>query len=1253
MRLGELARGAFLLCGLLWAVEPLQAEVGPLPQGAELQAARKDWAIPGVVRAPRSLTDLPGAAAKRGERGGADEAPGRLETLDEVMQRDGFAQVIVELEVESAAAPGLDIAEQRRRQQGIAQAQERVLNALAQRSRGRPVPAAARRFEFLPMFAQRVDADELDLLRQLPEVRAVHPDLVMEPALAASTTLIGATQAQTQYGLDGNGAMVAVLDTGVDATHPFLSPRVLDEACFSGGNGQVTSLCPNQQPSQFGPGAAAPCANGCEHGTHVAGIAAGRGPDFSGVAPGAGIMAIQVFSDFCGGGGCISAFTSDIIAGLEYVYSRRGDFQIASANMSLGGGLYESYCDTGPYKAAIDALRQAGIATVVANGNNGQRYLWSSPGCVSSAVSVASSTKNDEVSSFSNTTAFTDLIAPGSDIASSIPGGGFANFSGTSMAAPHVAGAFALLRQGCGSSCSVDQLEWALKSRGVPLLDQRSANVGVRSPRIDIPAALNDLYSSAGLLSVLPVRSVQLSGVQFEAPFGHSRDISLLLGNDGGRPLRWQAFVNAPWWRTGANEGVLDPGNYQTLSLSNAAVARVLPPGTFRATVTVDNLTGQRGNAQRPLSFLVAGDFPANDAFADALQLSGARVEQQGNGRVASFEAGEPDHAGEVASRSLWYRWTAPAGGPVIVDVGNWNTFAVAVYSGSSLDALTPVSNNKSGAYLASRLSFVATAGQEYRIAVDNVAGVQWDFLLRIAQGAPANDAFADAQLITQLGGSVLSGDNFHATRETGEPDTSGTQSCNSVWWRFTPGSSTKLQLRASGSISAWLALYTGNAVDSLSEVTVERIQNGEVFLTPQSGTTYYAAVCGRWGSSGTFSLSLYPAPSNDHFAQASTIAAGGGRVERNTRAASAEQDEPAHAGIPARRSVWFAWTPAASGQTTIDTFGSSFDTVLAVYTGSALNQLTPIAANDDAGSLQSQVSFAVSGGETYRIAADGYYGSSGDLVLTVSPAAAPPSNDAFADAASLTSDTPVAGNNAGATAETGEPRPTCCSAVENSVWWRWTATQSGAVTVDSRSSSFATETEVFTGDSVDALTWVAGEARFYGSELPFNAVAGTTYHIRVDGYLGQAGPIQILLNTQKPANDAFASRTLLSGMQGTTSGNNRNANVETDEPAHGGQTATKSVWWNWTAPEPGWLSVTTAGSGFDTRLAIYAGSSLGALNLLGQNNDISGSTGSLVTVPVEQGESYPIAIDGAGQGDVQLNYMLFPASIFSGGFED
>jgi hypothetical protein len=174
--------------------------------------------------------------------------------------------------------------------------------------------------------------------------------------------------------------------------------------------------------------------------------------------------------------------------------------KIAAVNMSLGGGQYTENCDTvsPSRKAIIDTLRSLGIATVVASGNNGYISAISAQACVSSAVSVGSIDDGsygsvlNTVSSFSNSSPQLSLLAPGRWITSSVPNNGFSAYSGTSMATPHVAAAFAVLKQK-KPDATVTEILNALTTTGQPITDPRNS---ITKPAIKIDAALDALSSS-------------------------------------------------------------------------------------------------------------------------------------------------------------------------------------------------------------------------------------------------------------------------------------------------------------------------------------------------------------------------------------------------------------------------------------------------------------------------------------------------------------------------------------------------------------------------------------------------------------------------------------------------------------------------------------------------------------------------------------------------------------------------------------
>jgi uncharacterized repeat protein (TIGR02543 family) len=376
----------------------------------------------------------------------------------------------------------------------------------------------------IPFIALRVTSGALAVLQTADDVIGIEEDMPIRlwepgtpttesattaadsPQLDVSTSLIGATTAWSM-GYTGAGWYVAIVDTGIRPTHQFFAGKTIVEACFAKGRDGLsgTGDCPNGTSTQTGSGAAAlhpSTYEGYDHGVHVAGIAAGNNGSLYGVAKDANIIAVQVFSMFTAADcsattPCVSSWASDTLAGLEYIYSLRGTYNIAAVNMSLGGDTrYASACDSDSRTTAISNLRSAGIASIVASGNSSWCTGIAAPACVSTAVSVGATNDSDNMMTWSNwSSSLLKLFAPGYKIYSSTGGSdtSYESWSGTSMATPHVTGAFAIMKQYVGNG-SVASILSALQTSGISITsscDSRQTAL----PRIRVDKALGVLTS--------------------------------------------------------------------------------------------------------------------------------------------------------------------------------------------------------------------------------------------------------------------------------------------------------------------------------------------------------------------------------------------------------------------------------------------------------------------------------------------------------------------------------------------------------------------------------------------------------------------------------------------------------------------------------------------------------------------------------------------------------------------------------------
>ena len=533
----------------------------------------------------------------------------------------------------------------------------------------------------------------------------------------------------------------------------------------------------------------------------------------------------------------------------------------------------------------------------------------------------------------------------------------------------------------------------------------------------------------------------------------------------------------------------------------------------------------------------------------------------------------------------------------------------------------------------------------------------------------PVNDDFTNRIVLTGISNDVIAS-NVAATKEAGEPGEPNAGG-RTLWWSWTAPASGWLTASTVGStFDTILTVYTGNDLTNLSQIAVSTRNywlddtmdaTSELNCPVTAGTTYQVAVDGFRNAVGDVVLRLThfsQPPPNDNFADRATLTGTNITAAGVNLLATMEADEPYLWNTDGGHSVWWTWTAPANGRVTISTAGSDYDTVMGVYTGSELSNLVLQAYSDDVNYpyiLTSAVVFDVAAGTEYQIAVNGYYGSIGNIQLNLALTVAA-SNDHFADRIALSgTNVTVSGWNLGATLEPGEPVHGYSGG--HSVWWTWTAPANGRMNIWVGSPQFGTEVNVYTGYALTNLAQVVRTGGALTNGTGFDVAAGVTYQIAVAGYDGTgSGDYTLgLAFLSAPANDNFADRFILDGTNVTVSGSNVGATLEPGEPRFGyyWDNNLHSVWWSWTAPTNGRVSLWVGSSTFNTAVGIYMGSAV--TNLVGVASAGNWSLTNNVALDVQAGVTYQIAVDGFSSGsfgDFQLG-LAFTSGPANDNFAD
>ena len=743
--------------------------------------------------------------------------------------------------------------------------------------------------------------------------------------------------------------IVAIIDTGIRYTHQDLAKQMWHNPNEIPGNGidddnngfvddvyGINAINMTGDPM-----------DSLDHGTHVSGTIGAAANDGN---PHVGVnWQVQLMG--CKFIGPLGGTTVDAITCIGYALANRASIM----NNSWGGGPFEQALFD-----AIAAARRAGVLFVAAAGNDGADNdtdpHYPANYKLDNVISVAALDRADRLAVFSDYGATTvHLGAPGAGIFSSISisDNAYEFFDGTSMAAPHVSGVAALIRALYPSSSLAEVRERILRTAvPVPAL----SGITITGARVNAYKALVAAPTGQLAMSVLPPEGSALLGgtnvsIFIEVTDTFSVTNATVRGNViGGNTVVFANDGTPP--DVTAGDGIYSG----TVAVRLAATNLVL-----HVVATAPGKTGVTNDFR----FLVVGP-PDNDDFEKAAKIPTPGGIVLANSTYATLQLREPLHAGVPSvSATLWWNWSPAADGPVLLDTaGSSFDTVMAVYTGDALTSLQEVASvNNVGIRKQGYLTFDGQAATTYRIVVGGADASQTGTLrLRVEPNGVADTLAPIVAFSSPVNGLITASNRVFVTGIAFDPQPSSSGVAE-VLVKINDDPVDKKALGTTNWSTSFL-LQEGYNTIRASAVDFARNQSFPVQLT----VTY-----------------LPQEPSNDLFANAQALPGSSGSATGDNTIATKEFGEPNHANNEGGKSVWYKWTATSDGVLLLTTTNSAFDTLLAVYTGDRVTNLTEVISNDDAlngGGKASKVSFGVLSNETYRIAVDGYAGSSGAVQL-------------------------------------------------------------------------------------------------------------------------------------------------------------------------------------------------------------------------------------------------------------------------------
>ena len=391
-----------------------------------------------------------------------------------------------------------------------------------------------------------------------------------------------------------------------------------------------------------------------------------------------------------------------------------------------------------------------------------------------------------------------------------------------------------------------------------------------------------------------------------------------------------------------------------------------------------------------------------------------------------------------------------------------------------------------------------------------------------LAAGPPPNDDWVNATLI----GSVPYSDAVDNTEATTTGDTYNYcgGGSNTVWYRIELATSARVEISTAGSdydtvidLYEWIdppGAFAPRGCDDNggpggSSRMVADLAAGQAYAIMASSPS------GQPGGHLSLAIASVPPPQNDDFDAATVVGALPFRQTIDTGTATSAADDPASSCGGQGPSVWYDFTPTSAGRYAISTEGTAYDTLLTVYTGSR-GALTEVGCNDNympIGSYQARLRFDAEAGTTYHVGVTlgtGLYPTPGILEFAVEPAPAPPVNDDFDAATSMTT-LPFGEDldTSEATAASDDPTPSCSESLPSTVWYAITPTSSDRIRFQVQGGDFGPTVAIYRGTR-GALTEMGCSAGGSTPGFELDPQPGTTYHLLVGGATGDAGQLRI-----------------------------------------------------------------------------------------------------------------------------------------------